>query len=853
VDQRGDDEVVGEFVDGAEDERGEKEDGDGDETAAGAASQGEKVDGGEERAREDDARDGVERLPQPTLDDPPKEQFLAGTDEEEGRGDQPEQDGRIGAGELGHLILARRCASDADDDGAGDGRDERGRVAPDDDQEFAHRGESETDAVDGAPAKAEVEEGDAAERDALNRHERDDEEGERRGIETETDQENGEADDEGDADAETETGDHEDGRDRPQASDRRLVEGKRGHTRPWGRVPRKASHPIRTLTATPPQRPPMSSVPERSDIDAEDKWDLESIFASDEDWERAFADVRDRVDDLEAYEGRVTERPETLLELLELREDLLRDVSVVSTYATLRSSEDTRDQEYQAMSARADSLSADARSAASYVEPELQELDRSELDDFVDAEPALAEYDHYFDDVLRTKPHTRSKEVEELLADLSDVTDAASDVYSMLSNADMEFPTVEDPEGETVEISLGNFTSLQKRPNRAFRREVHEAFYDRWEDVRNSVGTSLKKSVTADVKLARARNYETAREAALDGPNVPVEVYDTLLETVRNNLGSLHRHADLKATALGVDDLQMWDLYASMADGEPPEISYEQAVEYVVDAVEPLGAEYRERMAEGLDSRWVDVYENRGKRSGAFSAGTYDTQPFILMNYQDDVASMFTLAHELGHSMHSELTNETQPWQYSSYDIFVAEVASTVNETLLTHHLLETVEDERLRRHVLDEYLERFRSTLYRQTMFADFELQIHEIVEDGGALTPDRFDEIYRDLKETYYDPAVVDDRIAREWMRIPHFYMGYYVYQYSTGISAATAIVDRIRTEGDDAAADYREALRMGGSAYPVEILETAGVDATDAAYIETALATYDETLDEMAALVE
>ncbi|WP_338740812.1 oligoendopeptidase F [Haloplanus salilacus] len=596
----------------------------------------------------------------------------------------------------------------------------------------------------------------------------------------------------------------------------------------------------------------MSSVPERSDIDDENKWDLESIFASDEDWEAALADVSDRIDDLAAYEGRVTESPETLLELFELREELLRDVSTVSTYANLRSSEDTREGEYQAMSARAESLAADARSAASFVEPELQELDREDLDDFVDAESALAEYDHYFDDVLRAKPHTRSKEVEELLADLSDVTDAASDVYSMLSNADMEFPTVEDPDGETVEITLGNFTKLQKNPDRAFRREVHEAFYDRWADVRNGVGTALKKSVTSDVKLARARNYDTAREAALDGPNVPVDAYDTLVDTVRANLDYLHRHAALKADALGVDDLRMWDLYAPMAGGDPPEIPYEQAVEYVVDAVEPLGEEYQARMAEGLDSRWVDVYENRGKRSGAFSAGTYDTQPFILMNYQDDVSSMFTLAHELGHSMHSELTNEAQPWQYSDYDIFVAEVASTVNETLLTHHLLRTVDDEAVRRHVLDEYLERFRSTLFRQTMFAEFELRIHEIVEDDGALTPDRFDELYRDLKADFYEPAVVDDRIAREWMRIPHFYYGYYVYQYSTGISAATAIVDRIRSEGEDAAADYREALRMGGSAYPAEVLERAGVDTTDAGYIETALETYDETLDEMARLV-
>jgi oligoendopeptidase F len=295
----------------------------------------------------------------------------------------------------------------------------------------------------------------------------------------------------------------------------------------------------------------------------------------------------------------------------------------------------------------------------------------------------------------------------------------------------------------------------------------------------------------------------------------------------------------------------MWDLYMPVAGGETPEIPYDEAVDHIVEAVGPLGDDYRDRMAEGLQSRWVDVYENRGKRSGAFSAGTYDTQPFILMNYQDDIASMFTLAHELGHSMHSELANESQPWQYSGYDIFVAEVASTVNETLLTHHLLETLDDDHLRLHVLDEYLERFRSTLFRQTMFADFEQRIHEISEDGGALTPDRFDELYADLKSEFYDPAVGDDRIAREWMRIPHFYYGYYVYQYSTGISAATAIVERIREDGETAAADYREALRAGGSEYPLDVLDVAGVDMTSPEPVESAIGVYDDLLDEMESL--
>jgi oligoendopeptidase F len=596
----------------------------------------------------------------------------------------------------------------------------------------------------------------------------------------------------------------------------------------------------------------MSSVPERSEIAAEYKWDLDSIYASDEDWEAAFEDVTERVPTLAEFEGRVTESGETLLRALERREDVMRDLSKVVSYANLRSAEDTRNQEFQALSARAQSLSADAQSAISYLEPELQALSREELDALVAEEPGLEAYDHYLDDVIRMKPHTRSTEVESLLADLSEVTGAASDVYSMLTNADMEFPTVEDPDGEAVEITQSNFTKLQKRPDRSFRRTVHEEFYDRWEEVRNAVGTALKTSVTKDVRMADIRDYDTAREAALDGPNVPVAVYDTLLETVRENLHHLHRHAELKRDANDLDDLRMWDLYVSLTGEESPTVDYDQAVDYITEAVAPLGAEYQEHMAEGLDSRWVDVYENRGKRSGAFSAGTYDTQPFILMNYQDDIESMYTLAHELGHSMHSELANESQPWQYASYDIFTAEVASTVNETLLTHHLLDTVDDDRFRMHVLDQYLERFRSTLYRQTMFADFEQRIHEVVEDDGALTPDRLDSMYGDLKTTYYEPATADDRIEREWMRIPHFYYNFYVYQYATGIASAVAIVDRIREEGDAAAADYREALRLGGSDYPVDVLAHAGVDVTDSAYLETALGTYGDLLDEAGSMV-
>ncbi|MFB6134895.1 MAG: oligoendopeptidase F, partial [Halanaeroarchaeum sp.] len=573
----------------------------------------------------------------------------------------------------------------------------------------------------------------------------------------------------------------------------------------------------------------MSRVPEREEIDEQYKWDLAAIYEDESEWESDVEWIETRLSDLESYEGRLTADGETLLSALELRDDVLRRLQMVTAYARMRSDEDTRDQEYQALSGRAKSLGSRVSSAVSFFEPEIQDADRESVAAMVADTPGLEQYEHYLDDVLRLKPHTRSAEVEAVLSDLSEVLGAPNDVYSMLTNADLTFPTVEKPDGSAVELSQSNLTTLLKEPDREFRRTVHETFFDELAGLRNSIGAALKHQVKTDVKLARTRNYETAREAALDEPNIPVDVYDALVETVEANLDTLHRHADLKRRTLGVDDLQMWDLYMPVAEGESPEFAFAEARDHVVEAVAPLGTDYQDRVAAGLDADWVDVYENRGKRSGAYSGGTYDTQPYILLNYQDDLSSMFTLAHELGHSLHSELASEHQPYVYADYEIFVAEVASTLNEALLTDHLLDEIDDPGVRAHVLNESLERFRSTLFRQTMFADFEHRIHTLAASGEALTPERLDEVYGELKAAYYEPAVIDDAIRGEWMRIPHFFYNYYVFQYSTGMSAAIAIADRIRSTGATAAEDYLDALRLGGSEYPLDVLETAGVDMT------------------------
>lgn len=596
----------------------------------------------------------------------------------------------------------------------------------------------------------------------------------------------------------------------------------------------------------------MEDVQERSDLEPAYRWNLSSVFSSDQEWKEELEDVEDRLKEFEKYSGRLLEDGETLLAALKLREEVFRKVDVIFSYAKMKSDEDTRNQEYQAMSSQARGLHSRARSACSFIEPELQSSSREEIAEMVANTPELEPYEHYFDDVMRLKPHTRSAEVEEVVADLEEVLAAPGEIYNYLTNADLEFPTVETPEGEEVKITLSNFVNLLKREDREFRHEVYDKFFSSFDGLSNTISVSYENSVKSDNKLARIKNYDSARESSLNENNIPLEVYDNLVEVVEDNLDSLHRHAELKKKALGYDELKMWDLYTPMSEEEIDDISYEEAQEYVLEAVEPLGDDYRNDISEGFDSRWIDVYETPGKRAGAYSGGAYDTQPFILMNYQGDVSSLYTLAHELGHSMHSKLTSENQPYVYGDYSIFVAEVASTTHEALLTEYLLEEIEDPTFRVHVLDHFLEVFRSTLYRQTLFADFEHRVHEMVESGEGLNADRLNELYGSIKRKYYEPAEVDEKIEKEWMRIPHFYRAYYVYQYSTGVSAALTLSRKILEGGESARENYLGMLKSGSSKYPLKALSDAGVDMSQPDSVSSALSLYDEYLDEMEELI-
>jgi len=589
----------------------------------------------------------------------------------------------------------------------------------------------------------------------------------------------------------------------------------------------------------------------RHEVPKEYTWDLESVYATDDEWEQDFQKVTEMIPRLASFQGKLGESGQRLLEALQTRDEVYMVLERLASYAQMRSDQDQANSKYQALDDRATTLWAKVAAAGAYMTPEILAISEEQLEQFMASEPGLQLYRHELDDLRREKEHVRSPEVENLLAQVSEVGSAPSTIFSMLENADLKFPKVKDEQGREVELTEGRFIRFLQSPNRSVREGAFKALYTTYGKFRNTLAATYGASVKKDIFYARARNYPSARAMALSASNIPESVYDNLVEVVHQNMPTLHRYVQLRKRLLGLDELHMYDLYVPVVPDVDKKIPYQEAVETVLNALAPLGEEYVAIAREGLTTaRWVDIYENEGKRSGAYSGGAYTTHPFILLNYQDNLNSMFTLAHELGHSMHSYFSRKNQPFVYGNYTIFVAEVASTFNEALLTHYLLQTTSDEKLRMYLVNHELEKFRTTLYRQTMFAEFEHLAHVRAEEGQALTQDWLCKTYYELNQQYYgtEGVVVDQEIEMEWGRIPHFYTPFYVYQYATGLSAAVALSQQVLTEGKPAVDRYLGFLKKGGSDYSINLLKGAGVDMTSPEPVQQALQVFARYLDQM-----
>ncbi|MGG2061709.1 oligoendopeptidase F [Priestia megaterium] len=597
----------------------------------------------------------------------------------------------------------------------------------------------------------------------------------------------------------------------------------------------------------------VKKLPSRSEIKVEDTWKLEDIFASDDAWEKEFEEVKALIPQMEKFKGKLGESAQTLYDALQEQDELTMRVSKLYTYAHMRYDQDTTNSFYQGLNDRIKTLYTQIASALSYVTPEILSIEESKIKQYMAEHKELKLYAHALDEITRERPHILSESEEALLAQASEVLGSSSNTFGMLNNADLEFPSIKDENGEEVEITHGRYIRFLESSDRRVREEAFKAVYETYGKFKNTFASTLSGTVKKDNFSARVRHYNSARHSALSTNKIPEEVYDNLVKTVNDNLHLLHRYIDLRKKVLGIEELHMYDLYTPLVKDVKMEVTYEEAKDYILKGLKPLGEDYLNVLKEGFENRWVDVHENKGKRSGAYSSGTYGTNPYILMNWQDNVNNLFTLAHEFGHSVHSYYTRKTQPYPYGDYSIFVAEVASTCNEALLNDYLLKTIDDEKQRLYLLNHYLEGFRGTVFRQTMFAEFEHDVHVRAQNGEPLTPELLTKLYYDLNKKYFgDNLVIDEEIGLEWARIPHFYYNYYVYQYATGFSAAAALSKQILEEGDAAVERYVGFLKSGSSDYPIEVLKKAGVDMTTSQPIEEALAVFEEKLTEMERLL-
>ncbi|MDM5153841.1 oligoendopeptidase F [Bacillus sp. DX1.1] len=596
------------------------------------------------------------------------------------------------------------------------------------------------------------------------------------------------------------------------------------------------------------------TLPARSEIEELNTWRLEDVFYTDEEWEKEFQAVKELLPKLTEFKGKLGDSADALLATLQYEDEVSMRLGKLYTYAHMRYDQDTANSSYQALNDRATNLYSQASSSMAYIVPEILTISEEALQSFLQENKELKVYEHALEEITRQRPHVLSEAEEALLAQASEVMSASSSTFGILNNADLKFPSIKDEDGQEVEVTHGRYIQFLESDDPRVRHDAFHAVYETYGNYKNTFASTLSGAIKRNNFYARVRKYDSARQAALSNNNIPETVYDQLVETVNDNLHLLHRYIDIRKRALGLDELHMYDLYTPLVPEVKMNVKYEEAQDILLKSLNVLGDEYVAILKEAYENRWVDVYENKGKRSGAYSSGAYGTNPYILMNWHDNVNNLFTLAHEFGHSVHSYYTRKTQPYIYGDYSIFVAEVASTCNEAILNDYLLKTTEDKKERLYLLNHYLEGFRGTVFRQTMFAEFEHVIHQKVQEGHAVTPDMLTEIYYDLNKKYFgDALVIDKEIGIEWSRIPHFYYNYYVYQYATGFSAATALSKQILEEGKPAVERYtNEFLKAGSSDYPIEVLKKAGVDMASPEPVKEALQVFEEKLNELEALL-
>lgn len=577
------------------------------------------------------------------------------------------------------------------------------------------------------------------------------------------------------------------------------------------------------------------------------KWRMEDIYSSDKGWQDDLDKLEGVINSFSAYKNRLSESAGVLMDFLNLFWEASMIAEKVYVYSNQKSHENLSNTNYQSFASKAQNTMVNFSSATSFFEPEILEMSEERIYSFIDEGVGLEKYRKLFEDILRKKNHILNKEMEEVLAKTEEIGAAPSDIFSLFNNADLKFPNITDDSGNKVELTHGRYISFMESENREVRKEAFRAMYGTYTKFKNTLAAIYGASVKKDVFYAKMRNYNSSMEAALDGGNIPVSVYNNLINTVNKHLPLLHEYVKVRKEALNLDEIHMYDLYAPMVKDAKKVINYDQAKELVKKGLAPMGKEYASLLQEGFDNGWIDVYENQGKRSGAYSWGAYGIHPYVLLNYQNNLNNVFTLAHEMGHALHSYYSDKTQPYPFAGYRIFVAEVASTCNESLLIHYLLNQTEDKKEKAYLINYFLEQFRGTLFRQTMFAEFEKVTHEMVESGEVLTEENLSEIYFDLNKKYFgENIVVDGDIAIEWARIPHFYTAFYVYQYATGFSAAMALSKRIMEEGESAVADYMKFLTGGSSRDPIDLLKMAGVDMSSQEPIEKALAIFGDLLD-------